>query len=596
MDNSSRGRSRESLLEVYQRQLEATRRQSVEVRDASVREWREALKGNQPDPVVCMFAARCLRKLGGYREALSLLEEGLHRCAPSIQLYRSYINTLEECNLTRQAIDAAQGAALLFPGDLSLKLRAALALPVLYETDEELQHYRNRYTEGLHRFRGEICLGTAEGWRQALSAVGSHTNTLLAYQGRNDRELQEDYGRLVHRIMAANYPEWARHLPMPDAPKGERLRVGYVSSRFRNLSAMRYFLGWIREHDRNRFAIYSYHVGRKVDPVTEEVQRISQGFRHLPEALEEACRAILADNLHILVFLDIGLDPVMSQLAALRLAPVQCSAWDQPVTSGLPTVDYYLSSALAEPEDAEEHYSETLVRLPGVGVCYSKPVIPALFLQKTRRDFQLREDAVVYLCTQEARKFLPDQDALFAQIARRVPDAQFVFLAKNEFVERDLRRRLDRAFSACGLSAGDRFVLLPEVDHFTYWNLQMLGNVFLDALGWSGGVSTFEAIACRLPVVTVPGRLMRSRQSSAILTQLGVKDTIARDRSEYVEIAVRLGLDPQWREGIIQRMVGGYSSLYSDKRCVGALEGFFERTVEERLRAQHSVASTEGVK
>ena len=78
--------------------------------------------------------------------------------------------------------------------------------------------------------------------------------------------------------------------------------------------------------------------------------RICQRFRHIPNALEELSRAVLADNLHVLVFLDIGLDPIMSQLAALRLSPIQCMAWDQPVTSGLPTIDYFLSSALAEPE------------------------------------------------------------------------------------------------------------------------------------------------------------------------------------------------------------------------------------------------------
>ena len=215
---------------------------------------------------------------------------------------------------------------------------------------------------------------------------------------------------------------------------------------------------------------------------------------------------------------------------------------------------------------------------------YSKPVIPTALLQKTRQDFRLRDDAVLYLCCQEARKFLPQQDALIAQIARRVPNSQFVFLVRNSFVGTNLRQRLDRAFSAAGLQANDHCVLLSELDRFSFWNLLLLGDVFLDAIGWSGGVTTFEAIACRLPVVTLPGLLMRSRQSAAIFTQLGTVDTVAHDTQEYVEIAIRLGLERQWRKEIRQRMASSYPSLYSDKRCVGALEQFFERTVEERLR------------
>jgi len=64
---------------------------------------------------------------------------------------------------------------------------------------------------------------------------------------------------------------------------------------------------------------------------------------------------ILADRLHILVYPEIGMHPPTMQIAALRLAPVQCTAWGHPLTSGLPTVDYYLSSELMEPENEQAH-------------------------------------------------------------------------------------------------------------------------------------------------------------------------------------------------------------------------------------------------
>src|SRR4029077_2902951 len=97
----------------------------------------------------------------------------------------------------------------------------------------------------------------------------------------------------------------------------------------------------------------------KTDWMTNEAQSVSDKLYHLAgDNLEAVCRAILADNLHVLMFLDIGMLPLMTQLAALRLAPVQCSTWGHPVTSGLPTVDYFLSSHLMEPEDGQAHYTE----------------------------------------------------------------------------------------------------------------------------------------------------------------------------------------------------------------------------------------------
>jgi predicted O-linked N-acetylglucosamine transferase (SPINDLY family) len=134
---------------------------------------------------------------------------------------------------------------------------------------------------------------------------------------------------------------------------------------------------------------------------------------------------------------------------------------------------------------------------------------------------------------------------------------------------------MDRAFAALGLSAGDYCVWLHEMDVLDFWNLNLVADVFLDTIGWSGGVTAFEAIACGLPVVTLPGKLMRARHSYAILTQLGVSETIATDADDYVDIAVQIGLDRNWRQGVVDQMVAGYSHLYSDVRSVRALEDFY---------------------
>ena len=141
-----------------------------------------------------------------------------------------------------------------------------------------------------------------------------------------------------------------------------------MSARFRDSSVTKLFLGWLRERNRERIAAFAYHASRHTDAVTDQVRSEVEEFRELGSSLGDAADAIRNDALHVLVFLDVGMEPQMTQLAALHLAPIACAAWDYPVTSGLPSIDYFLSGESMEPEDAQDHYSEKLVLLPGLGV------------------------------------------------------------------------------------------------------------------------------------------------------------------------------------------------------------------------------------
>ena len=164
--------------------------------------------------------------------------------------------------------------------------------------------------------------------------------------------------------------------------------------------------------------------------------------------------AILADQPHALIYPELGMDPVCARLAVERLAPLQCVAWGQPQTSGLPSIDCFLSSAAMEPEHAELHYTERLVRLPNMGV---RPI-----LQEDppwpggRAHFGLRGEATVFWCGQMIAKYLPQHDVVFTRLACAVPDSQFLFIgfAKSRVATAQFRTRLEQAFAAAGLSPG----------------------------------------------------------------------------------------------------------------------------------------------
>ncbi|WP_293348772.1 MULTISPECIES: tetratricopeptide repeat protein [unclassified Microcoleus] len=521
--------------------------------------------------------SECLRNLNRIEEAIAILEQGIRHYPTSGQLHFEIIKICQQNGRTQQAISSAERATQILPDEYVFKLLRHLTLPIVYDTPDEIHFYRERYVRELEILIQQTSLNNPQEKINALRGFGSFTNFYLAYQAHNVVEDQSKYANLVHQVMAANYPQWVQPRAMPPLLENGKIRVGYISSFLHSYSGTLWMTGWLRYANTKQFEIYCYYTGNDPDLVTEQFREYSTEFRHIPHNLEAVCQQIIDDKLHILVFPEIGMDAPTIQIAALRLAPIQCTAWGHPVTSGLPTIDYFISSELMEPENAQSHYSETLVKLPNIGVSYPKPLVGEL--NNSRLDFDLREDAIIYFCCQAPFKYLPQYDFILAEIARHVPQAQFIF-PRGEL----LRERLKRAFAAVNLDSEDYCLFRAIATRQEYIAMNFLADVFLDTFTWSGGNTSLEAIACNLPIVTCPGEFMRGLHADSFLKMLGVTDTIAQNEAAYIEIAVKLGKDSQWRRDIAERMSQRQDNLFDDRVCVTALEAFYQEVVRERLK------------
>ncbi len=513
-------------------------------------------------------------------EATACFQQALSLCPSADAHYNLGVAFVNQSRVD-EAMSCFQTALQLKPDFVQAYWQIQLLLPIIYDTEEQIPLWRQRFCRGLNNLIQQTALDTPGNKKEALERLERSVFTFfyLGYHGLNNRGLQRKYGKFVHQVMAANHSQWASPLPMPSLGNKDKIRVGYLSAYFRAHTIAMLTSGWLKHCDRERFEIYSYHIGEQTDAVTQQVQSYSDGFHHIYGSLEAICQQVIADKLHILVFTDVGMYPLTTQIAGLRLAPIQCMAWGHPITSGFPTIDYFLSSDLMEPENAQVHYSEKLVRLPNISICYEKPTLPEL--TKTRSDFQLREDAVVYLSCQSLFKYLPQFDYIFAEIAQRVPQAQFAFIASDTAaITAQFQARLQRTFANLGLNSEDYCVFIPKQHRVDYLNLNSVADIFLDSFSWSGGHTTLEAIACGLPVVTCPGEFMRSRHTYGVLQMMGMTEMIAQDEAEYVEIAVHLGLDTNWRQDVVQKIYERHSWLYEDRTCVTALEFFYESLVQ----------------
>jgi CRISPR-associated protein Csy1 len=484
-----------------------------------------------------------------------------------------------------QAREAFRRALDADPRHLRAALGLNLTLPMLYDSVEGIAAARAAYAQGLADL--ERIVPDCMRGRTASEALDlwQWSNFLLPYQGGDDRELQQRYAALVARSIDGAAPDMRQ--PLPRSPvAGRRIRLGFASAFFKVGTVGMYFRRWITALDRSKFEVTLYHLHPGVDFVASELSQCADRFRHLVGPrwrVANVAEAIRADALDVLVYPELGMHAVTFALAALRLAPVQCAAWGHPTTSGHPTIDYYLSAASMEPPDAATQYSERLVLLPGIGTCYAQPQVPA---DADRARFSLPQDRVLFLCPQSLFKVHPDNDGLLADVMAAASDATLVlFEGRHPALTDRFMRRLERAFAARGLAIRERAIVLPGLAHPDYLRVNRVCDAMLDTLHWSGGNTSLDALACRLPIVTLPGALMRGRQTAGMLQLIGATELIAADRDDYVRIAVRLATDASWRSALGKRIEDARQRLFDDPAPIERLQAFLQEVAVGDVRS-----------
>ena len=580
--------------------------------DKSAQFYTQALKINPNFANAYNNFGNLLKEQGKFEQAIQLYQKAIHLKPNLTETYSNLGNVFKEQNKLKEAVDYYQKAISLNP-DLpevyhnlaatfrqqgkieesiqyyqrALKLNPEFAeaelgvcisqLPTIYTSLEEIKLRRERYQNCLQNFANRYQNATHKQQSNAASAVGSLQPFFLAYQGLNDRPLQQIYGKLMHQLMSSRYPQFSQPISDLELAENEKIRVGFVSGFFRGHSNWKIPIkGWVENLDAQKFELFGYHTDIERDRYTEEAKQAFVKFVQGPLTLDQWCETIQQERLHILIFPEFGMDPVTLQLGSLRLAPIQMTSWGHPETSGLPTIDYYLSSDLMEPENAQEYYTEKLIRLPNLSIHYTPLDIPAQ--TRSKADIGLQEDDIMFWCCQSLYKYLPQHDDVFPRIAKQLKNCKFVFIKykgdASERVTEVFFQRLNCAFEQFGLNDQDYCIFLPQLTAKLFAGTTALADVFLDSIGWSGCNSSLEAITHNIPIVTLPGELMRGRHTLALLKMMGIEETIATNKEDYVKIAVHLGQDAQYRQHISQKVADNKHKLYGDLQPVRALENF----------------------
>ena len=470
-----------------------------------------------------------------------------------------------------QALAALEQASAL-GAPLGNRVRHALILPAVASGTAEILAARSRMQAELQALQEEGVTLV-----DPLREVGI-TPFYLACHGLDDLPLL----RQLSAFYAASSPQlgrvaWHCTEGAPRRAEDAKVRVGFVSNFFDG-NIGRYFGQVIARLSRERFEVSVISTFVNDDPIVQAIcDSADQGIQ-IPMNLSAAQQMIEEAQLDLLIYCDIGREPLSYFLAFARLAPVQIALPGHPESTGIPGVDYFLSHAGCEPEEGADHYSEKLLLLSRevAPTCCGRPQFPATAL--SRADLSLDPEAHLYLCPESLPKIHPDMDQLFAQILQGDPRGVLLLCEAQHSHWKDV---LSQRLAAAIPDFSTRVRFLPGTERDDFLGLLQLADVILDPLHFADAATTLDAIAVGTPSVTLPGRFLRGRQALACYQRLGIEECVAWDTGEYVQKALALGCDPELRAELSRRILAAAPLLFDDLGMVRELEDLLESVVRQ---------------
>lgn len=344
-----------------------------------------------------------------------------------------------------------------------------------------------------------------------------------------------DWGRR-HRVLAAPRASLVR-----DPDKRRPLHVAYLSADFSRHPVGTLLSAAIAHHDRDRVRVTLCDTGTIViDDVTAALRGMADRWIDLRGVPDQPAVHLLRE-----AAIDIAVDlsghtpgnrlPVLAR----RVAPVQASWLGYWNTTGMPEMDYLLTCAEEVPPERDRFFTERVVRLPLGRFCYAiPPFAPVVAPPPSETSARLRFGCFVN------RDLHTEQLAGFAGILKALPEAELV-LRSARYADEAIRGRVLAELSALGVpDAGARVAFHGRIPLSELLTAYAEIDVALDTFPFSGLMTNLEALTMGVPVVTLAGARIESRQTLAMLHRLGLPELVATTRADYVGIAVALARDP----------------------------------------------------
>lgn len=481
--------------------------------------WRKALELDPDTPAAHLGLAMLDCDFGRYESARQTLAGLVGRDSSYLDAWLMLTVACRELNEIGEAFEASARALALKPdlpqahmnhGTLCLPSGDAAAALASYNEARRLDP------------------SWVEGWQIALGPLNyiESENPLRVLEGHREFGARFFAGGAAPRASGASV-------------QGRKIKLGYLSPDLFSHSVSYFFEPLLSSHDKTKFEIYCYHLGKIEDETTRRMQACADQWRSCARATDAELQRLIADD-RLDVLIDLAGHTRGSRVRALgaRCAPVQITWLGYPTTTGLPAMDFRITDRIVDPEGYEPYSTERLLRLERSYYCYRPPEdAPEVSAAPAAANAH-----VTFGSFNNLAKLSDAAVLLWSAVLQAVPGSRL--LTKSAALADDsVRRRTAARFEARGIDPS-RLGLMGRVRGVpSHLELYRRVDVGLDTYPYNGATTTCEALWMGVPVVTRAGPTHASRMGASILNAAGRPEWVADSDAKFVEICQALAAD-----------------------------------------------------
>ncbi len=488
-------------------------------------------------------------------EALVLTAKVIQLAPNDAEVHTTRAAVLNDGTLFEEALAAANRAMQLKPGYADALIQFGIALKGLYRFSEALNAFRDAlslkpalksFVESnlviLHAEEGQY--ETSRRYADALVSENPNVNMFASMRHRfglytpsltRKDELERAQAYWDTKPWPVGYNRSRQRV---NVRAGDRIKIGYFSSDFKTHPVSKFLMPVLKAHDQKKFQIGLIDTTPNRDTFSETV-RSNVDFYH--DGLFQSDTELASSIQHLGVDILIDLTGIFKDnrlnVFRCRPAPIQVSWIGYSGTTALKEMDYIIADGFVCPADADEDFTEEIVRLPDTYLCYENADLGV-----PPRPFRLPGEAVTFGSFNNHLKLNQKVIGAWAEILKRTPRSR-LFLKSLDFQSSALRQHIRRQFEARGISK-ERLRLegpLSQEAHFAAYNQV---DIALDPFPYCGTTTSAEALSMGVPLITLIGERWVQRTTYGFLSNIGVPELAVTSEAAYINLAIKLAQDP----------------------------------------------------